>query len=116
VSTEDLVPTLELDGACDEGDLERGLVESLQGLAPHGKGNPEPVLGIATQPRAIEVFSDRHLRFRMGGLEAVWWQGAEHRTRLEAAGALGRIEIAARPASTTGGGRKPAGNGGRRAP
>jgi single-stranded-DNA-specific exonuclease len=97
VSVDDLVPTLELDGACDEADLERGLVESLQGLAPHGKGNPEPVLGIATQPRGIEVFSDRHLRFRMGGLEAVWWQGAEHRTRLEAAGAAGRVEIAGTP-------------------
>jgi single-stranded-DNA-specific exonuclease len=97
VSSEDLVPTLELDGACDEGDLERGLVESLQGLAPHGKGNPEPVLGIAARPHAVEVFADRHLRFRMGGLEAVWWQGAAHRDRLEAARAAGAVEVAGTP-------------------
>ena len=97
VSPQDLVPTLELDGACHEAELERGLVESLQGLAPHGKGNPEPVLGIAADPQAIEVFSDRHLRFRRGGVEAVWWQGAEHRERLAAARAAGRVEIAGTP-------------------
>jgi single-stranded-DNA-specific exonuclease len=98
VRQEDFVPTLELDGTCGEDELERGLVESLQGLAPHGKGNPEPVLGIAARPQAIEVFSERHLRFRMGGMEAVWWQGAGHRDRLAAAAhETGRIEIAGTP-------------------
>jgi hypothetical protein len=43
------------------------------------------------------VFADRHLRFRMGGLEAVWWQGAGQRERLETARETGRLEVAGTP-------------------
>jgi single-stranded-DNA-specific exonuclease len=62
----EFVPTLEIDAAVTLGEITTKLVEEIEGLAPFGYGNPQPVLGA----RGLEVASARivgnnHLRLRL---------------------------------------------------
>jgi len=34
------------------------------------------------RPRDIEVFKDKHIRFKSAGIRSIWWNGAQHAQRL----------------------------------
>ena len=67
----------------DPTQIDRGLLDSLAQLAPHGKGNPSPRIWIApTQVQDVRVLKEKHLKLRVGGagagLDVLWWGAAEH--------------------------------------
>lgn len=82
--TDALVAREEVDVALPVGALDVGLVEELGRLEPCGRGNPTPKLAVEGRAEAVRVVKDRHLFFRVGALEGVWWGGAEHRELLAA--------------------------------
>lgn len=90
-----LVPTLDLDAECPLGALDLGLAEALARLEPHGKGNPAPRLWVpGVRAGDLRSVGERHLGFRAGALDAVWWGGRAHQDALRAgpvdlAGTLG---------------------------
>lgn len=89
----DLRPELELDAACTPGDIDRALAGALQRLAPFGKGNPAPLLridGVTVQD--LRVLKERHLKFRAGGVDAIWFSAVAWRDALES----GPVDLAAR--------------------
>lgn len=95
------VPTLELDARCALGELNRGSVEALTRLGPHGKGNPPPMLALEPGvPQRISAMGERHLRFDLGPLQAIWWGGAQHREALQ-----GPVSVVATPGFHTWQGR-----------
>ena len=49
---------------------------------PCGKGNPAPALVALGTPTQVRVVKDRHLFFRVGDVDAVWWSGAARRDEL----------------------------------
>lgn len=64
------------------------LVQDLRIFEPTGKGNPQPrfrVDGLIDRPK---VMKETHLKFRVGGLDAVWWGQAECLPLLEHATAV----------------------------
>jgi len=90
----DLAPQLELDSAIRFGEMDDKLMEELARLAPHGLGNPAPLLGardleLLGRPR---IYKERHLglRLRQDGIimDAVGWRlaglatGLGHGSRL----------------------------------
>ena len=40
----------------------------------------------------MRVFAEKHLKFRVGTIEAVWWRGAKYKDQLH-----GRVDLAAEP-------------------
>lgn len=69
------------------------LLDELEVFEPCGKGNPAPTLVITGAVEAIRVMKDKHLKFRIGGVEAVWWNAVDRRGLLDGAQAvLGRLE------------------------
>lgn len=76
------------DAAVPVAEADFSLLRALQALAPHGKGNPEPLLllkgGIVRNTRLIK---DKHLKGRItaGGqsVDFIWWSGAQHRAAIE---------------------------------
>lgn len=95
------VPTLDLDARCTVSELDRGAVEALTRLGPHGKGNPPPMLALEPgTPARVSPMGDRHLRFDLGPLQAIWWGGAQHRDALH-----GPISVVATPGFHTWQGR-----------
>ena len=77
-------PPLRLDADCRPGDLNWRTIEALQVLGPHGKGNPRPLLWVrGVQPTDIRQLSGgKHLKFRSGSLEVVWWGGGQFADRI----------------------------------
>lgn len=70
------------------------LANELARFEPCGKGNPAPRLVARGGVSGLRVVKDRHLFFRVGALDAVWWGAAEHRALLDApAGILGNLVI-----------------------
>lgn len=95
------VPTLSLDARCELRELDHGSVEALGRLGPHGKGNPPPLLALEPGlPTRISPMGDRHLRFDLGPLSAVWWGGAAHAEALR-----GPVSVVATPGFNTWKGR-----------
>lgn len=87
------VPTLSLDAHANVREIDRGVVEAMARLGPHGKGNPPPLIAIEpTVPERVTVMGDRHLRFDLGRVQAVWWGGAAHASRLR-----GPVAVAGTP-------------------
>jgi single-stranded-DNA-specific exonuclease len=83
----DRLAVLELDALVDPSELDGNLVGALARLAPHGNGNPAPLLGagdlrIVGRPRTMGKSGDHvafHVRGRGGASEtrrAVWFGGA----------------------------------------
>lgn len=73
-----LVPELTLDACCPAHELTPQLASALEQLAPFGKGNPEPRLlvpGVLPEDLRPMGKSGKHLRFRVAGIDAVWWSG-----------------------------------------
>jgi single-stranded-DNA-specific exonuclease len=76
-------PSRSADLQLDPTQLDRGLLDSLARLAPHGKGNPSPRIWISpTQVQDVRVLKEKHLKLRVGGagagLDVLWWGAAEH--------------------------------------
>ncbi len=69
-------------------DADFTLLRALEGLAPHGKGNPEPLLLLkGGTVRNTRLIKDKHLKGRlmMGGqsVDFIWWGAAQHRAAIE---------------------------------
>jgi single-stranded-DNA-specific exonuclease len=93
VGREELVPELRLRVACSPSDLGMSTVSRICSLGPFGMGNPAPVLWVkGAVPQNVRVLKERHLKFQVGGIDALWWNSAEHRSLLES----GAIDLAAR--------------------
>lgn len=84
--------------------VESATVETTRSLArlePHGVGNPTPLFLLRGAPlRSIQVLKEKHLKLLIGPermpLEALWWNAAEHRSKLEGASSISlicRLEI-----------------------
>ena len=86
------------DGELEVEEVTIDLIRQLGRLGPHGIGNPAPVFHLREMAlQSIQVLKDRHLKMRLpGGIEALWWNAAEHRERIEAAPRvriMGRLDI-----------------------
>jgi single-stranded-DNA-specific exonuclease len=103
----DRLPILELDALVDPSGLDGALVGALARLAPHGNGNPAPLLGaedleVVGRPRTMGKSGDHvafHVRGRggaAGARRAVWFGGADLLEGVLAEGD-GRICLAYRP-------------------
>lgn len=98
---EHVAPTLDVDAQVPPRQIDRATVDALAKLGPYGKGNPAPVVAVeAARPDRVNLMGERHLRFEVGGLEAVWWGGAEHRAKL-----AGPVRVAGTPGLNTWQGR-----------
>lgn len=80
---EPVVPLLDVDIECDESAFRTPdadiLAQGLSDLGPHGKGNPAPriqVNGITIGD--VRPLGEKHIRFRIGQVDAVWWNGRIH--------------------------------------
>ncbi len=63
---------------------------SLQRLEPHGVGNPAPLFWLQNIPLdSLKLLKERHLKLAVrsetGKMEALWWNAAEHRSKLDGA-------------------------------
>ncbi|MFT5680642.1 MAG: single-stranded-DNA-specific exonuclease [Myxococcota bacterium] len=86
-------PPLQLDADCSASDISWSTVNALQRLGPHGKGNPRPLLWVrGVRPAGLRVFAQKHLKFRVGSVEAIWWKGAQYINELH-----GQVDLAAEP-------------------
>lgn len=92
VGDEALVPEHVVDATCAPELLEWPVVEGLLELGPFGKGNPAPLLRVPCVPTDVRPMGDRHVKFRAGPIEAVWWGGAAHAELLR-----GPVELLAEP-------------------
>lgn len=89
-----LVATESVDALLDWGTPAMTLATALDRFEPCGKGNPTPRLVARGDVERIRVVKDKHLFFRIGGADAVWWSGAEHRDALtQATAALGTLSL-----------------------
>jgi len=82
-------PVVEVDAECDSVTLRTPdadvLAQGLSDLGPHGKGNPAPTIQVnGVHPAQIRPLGDRHIRFNIGDVEAVWWNGRVHSRALSA--------------------------------
>jgi single-stranded-DNA-specific exonuclease len=84
----DLVPVESVDAVLPGGALSLALVRELALLEPCGKGNPSARVVIDGPITGVRCIKDRHLFFRVGGTDAVWWGAAEQRDLLDGATAV----------------------------
>jgi len=80
----DLEPSLRVDAEVHAHDAGMGLAESLGRLGPFGAGNPEPVLvsevsGVEARVLVSRTGGADHLKFPIGGAEAIGFGMSEHR-------------------------------------
>ncbi|MFZ5479150.1 MAG: single-stranded-DNA-specific exonuclease RecJ [Myxococcota bacterium] len=78
-----LVPREEIDVELAARDVGFPLVADLARLEPCGKGNPAARIAVRGRLAGARVVKDRHLFFRVGEADAVWWNGAEHRALID---------------------------------
>ncbi|MBM76709.1 MAG: single-stranded-DNA-specific exonuclease RecJ [Proteobacteria bacterium] len=95
-SQDAMVPELELRASCRTSELNLPFVQKLSQIGPFGKENPAPKLLVqGCYPKQIEVLKNRHLRFRVDGIRALWWNAAKYRRDLERLAQKGTVDIAA---------------------
>jgi single-stranded-DNA-specific exonuclease len=94
LSGQKVVPTIVIDAECTAQDITHRLLQDLNHLEPHGKGNPAPLLLIqGVRPSRAHLISDgKHLKFRVDQMWALWWNAAEHLPQLNQP-----VDIVARP-------------------
>lgn len=68
--------------------LHMRLLEELEVFEPCGKGNPPPAMIVTGEITHVRVMKERHLKFKVGGVEAVWWGAVERQVPLEGAQAV----------------------------
>ncbi len=89
-----LVPHEAVDVVVSPGALTAALVAELGRMEPCGKGNPPAAIVVEGPIDGIRIVKERHLAFRVGGVDAMWWGAAERRPLLEGADAvLGRAGV-----------------------
>lgn len=69
--------TLFYDGECELSDLTLDAIEELERLGPFGTGNPEPVFVVKAKMQDQRVLKERHLKMRLGAIEAIWFNAVE---------------------------------------
>jgi single-stranded-DNA-specific exonuclease len=78
------VPVVDVDAICDGPTFQlpeavKEITDGLSSIGPCGKGNPAPRIQVnnvhATDMRPL---GDKHLRFRLGEIDTVWWNGRVH--------------------------------------
>ena len=83
ITQQDLEPTLEVDSELRLSDIDEGLFQEVERLAPFGPANPQPVfaardLAVIAEPR---VLKGRHLKFRVEqdgrALDVIGWNLAQ---------------------------------------
>ena len=83
ITQQDLEPTLEVDSELRLSDIDQGLFQEVERLAPFGPANPQPVfaardLAVIAEPR---VLKGRHLKFRVEqdgrALDVIGWNLAQ---------------------------------------
>ncbi len=93
---ESLVPVEDVDLVLPGAAISLQLASELAALEPCGKGNPAARVVVEGRVEAVRVVKDKHLFFRVGGAEAVWWGAADRRSLLDDAravlGSLGASE------------------------
>ncbi len=72
-----LVPEETIDAFVNPSDIDLRLLADLARLEPTGKGNEAARLVVRGTPTSIAVMKERHLRFQVGPLRCVWWNGAD---------------------------------------
>ena len=73
------VPTLAYDLDAAAAELTLAGAEALARLEPCGKGNSRPLLRLrGVRPEGVMVMKEKHLKFKVNGVEVVWWRAAEH--------------------------------------
>ncbi len=64
LSADDLMPKLRHDGILLLEEIDLGILRQLEGLAPFGMGNPEPLLVVeSVRAMRVQTVGDNHLRF-----------------------------------------------------
>ena len=93
-SEEDLAPRYRVDASMSSDEATLGAARELGRLEPHGIGNPKPVFLLegAVVRRAFAM-KEKHLKLILangdnGGVEAVWWDGAQFMERCPAGASL----------------------------
>jgi single-stranded-DNA-specific exonuclease len=82
-SEDDLAPRFRIDATMGPDEVTLDAARQLGRLEPHGIGNPKPLFLVeGAVVRRKFVMRDRHLKLVLaggenGGVEAVWWEGAE---------------------------------------
>jgi single-stranded-DNA-specific exonuclease len=76
------------DAAVPVQEADFSLLRALDGLAPHGKGNPEPLLLLkGGTVRNTRLIKEKHLKGSLwaGGqkVDFIWWGGGQHRAAVE---------------------------------
>lgn len=76
------------DARIDAAELGMGLYRSLEQLAPHGKGNPEPLLWLrGGRIEGTRLIKDKHLKGRLrhsaGSVDFIWWNAAGQREAVD---------------------------------
>lgn len=83
ITEQDLEPTLEVDSELRLSDIDEGLFQEVERLAPFGPANPQPVfvardLAVIAEPR---VLKGKHLKFRVEqdgrALDVIGWNMAQ---------------------------------------
>ena len=89
-SEEDLAPRFRVDASMSPDEVTARSIGELSRLEPHGIGNPKPLFLVegAVVRRAFKM-KDKHLKLLLaggenGGVEAVWWDGADFADRCPA--------------------------------
>ncbi|MBX3282281.1 MAG: single-stranded-DNA-specific exonuclease RecJ [Acidobacteria bacterium] len=84
LSSDDLVPELQIDAVLLPETIDLRLVDALSALEPFGQGNPKPIF--VTKDLILReepfVMKEKHLKLKLESgsgrqLEAVWWDGVE---------------------------------------
>ena len=83
-----LIGEEEADVQVGAGQLNVQLVQDLRIFEPTGKGNPQPRFRVDGPIDRPKILKDVHLKFRVGGVDAVWWGQAESLPLLENATAV----------------------------
>lgn len=99
LSEENLGRTLTADAEIRVEQVIAALPKSLARLEPHGIGNPAPLFLLRkTRLHSVKVLKKEHLKLMLGteksGIEALWWNAAEHRSKL---GTAAEISLMCRP-------------------
>ncbi len=82
LTEDDLIPRLDISSYVEPEEVDRGLFDEIQRLAPWGSGNPEPVFASRNIQLAGGpwILKHRHLKFRVqcngSRLDAIWWKNA----------------------------------------
>jgi len=76
------------DAAVPVQEADFALLRALEGLAPHGKGNPEPLLLLKGGTiRNTRLIKEKHLKgsLRAGehSVDFIWWGGGQHRAAVD---------------------------------